>query len=82
MSSLNATMSGKLLRLNQSIGELIDEYSMVSFVPLDPNDDDSITYILSSIDHAIQYGEDLEPVDKTIADRTEDDTDRLPAIHE
>ena len=34
---------------------------MVSFVPLDPTDEDSIGYALSLVDHSIQYGEDLEP---------------------
>jgi hypothetical protein len=39
----------------------IDEYNMVNFVPLNINDEDSIQYVLSVVDNAIQYGEDLEP---------------------
>jgi len=39
----------------------LDDYNMVSFVPLDPTDEDSIGYALSLVDHSIQYGEDLEP---------------------
>lgn len=34
---------------------------MVSFIPLNITDEDSIEYVLSSIDNAMQYGEDLEP---------------------
>lgn len=34
---------------------------MVSFIPLNIRDDDSINYVLSNIDNAIQYGEDVEP---------------------
>jgi hypothetical protein len=34
---------------------------MVSFLPLDITDDESIGSILSHIDHAIQYGEHEEP---------------------
>lgn len=34
---------------------------MVSFIPLNIRDEDSIAYVLSNIDNAIQYGEDLEP---------------------
>ena len=33
---------------------------MVSFVPLNINEEDSVDHVLSTIDHAIQYGEDLE----------------------
>lgn len=39
----------------------IDDYNMVSFIPLNINDEDSITAVLSHIDNAIQYGEDQEP---------------------
>jgi hypothetical protein len=34
---------------------------MVSFLPLDVSDEDSIDTVLSTIDTAIQYGEDVEP---------------------
>lgn len=34
---------------------------MVSFIPLNITDEDSVEYVLSSVDHAMQYGEDLEP---------------------
>ena len=34
---------------------------MVSFVPLNITDESSIDYLLSNIDNAVQYGEDLEP---------------------
>ena len=33
---------------------------MVSFLPLNPCDEDSITNLLLQIDNAIQYGEDLD----------------------
>jgi hypothetical protein len=34
---------------------------MVNFIPLDISDEDSVTYLLSHIDNAIQWGEDQEP---------------------
>ena len=34
---------------------------MVSFIPLNITDEDSVEYVLSTIDNALQYGEDLEP---------------------
>eukprot|EP00474_Spongospora_subterranea_P010328 CRZ10786.1 hypothetical protein [Spongospora subterranea] len=73
LSTLNDKSSGKFANLNRSIGELVDQYSMVSFVPLDPNDVDSIEYLLSSIDRSIQYGEDLEPVDRSGGDNRDDE---------
>lgn len=59
---MGKTAHGRHLQgLNSAIGRLIEEYSMVSFCPLDITDEDSISTVLSYIDNAIQYGEDLEP---------------------
>ena len=46
---------------NAAICELVDEWSMVQFMPLDPRDPDSIDLILAQIDNAIQYHDDVEP---------------------
>lgn len=64
LPNLCQSMSGRFRALNEAMGELIDQYSMVSFLPLNPTDEDTITYLLSSIDIAIQYGEDLEPLER------------------
>lgn len=47
-------------RLTESICGLLDDYTMVSFVPLNVRDEESIDHVLATVDHAIQYGEDLE----------------------
>lgn len=47
-------------RLTEAICSLLDDYSMVSFVPLNITDENSIDHVLSHIDNTIQYGEDLE----------------------
>jgi GPN-loop GTPase len=47
--------------LNAAMSTLIEDYSMVAFVPLDISDEESIEFTLNQIDFAIQYGEDLEP---------------------
>lgn len=60
MEELSASMRPKHRKLNQVIGSLIDDYGLVSFLPLDKNDEDSITFLVSQIDNAIQYGEDNE----------------------
>ena len=39
----------------------LDDYNMVSFVPLDPTDEDAVAYALGIVDHAVQFGEDQEP---------------------
>jgi len=47
--------------LNRAVGDLLSDYNMVSFLPLDVSDEDSVFVVLAHIDNAIQYGEDLEP---------------------
>jgi GTPase SAR1 family protein len=47
-------------RLTDSICQLLDDYTMVSFLPLNIRDEDSIDHVLACIDATVQYGEDLE----------------------
>ena len=47
-------------RLTDSISQLLDDYSMISFVPLNIQDEDSVDALLAVVDASIQYGEDLE----------------------
>ncbi|GAM41443.1 hypothetical protein TCE0_042f14569 [Talaromyces pinophilus] len=61
-SSKDELMSGgSFNRLNKAVGQLIDDFSMVSFLQLDVSDEDSVGAILSYIDDAIQYNEAQEP---------------------
>ena len=46
---------------------------MVSFLPLNIHDEDSIEAILYSIDHATQFGEDQEPKEPREYDDGDDD---------
>jgi GTPase SAR1 family protein len=46
--------------LTEAICQLLEDYSMVSFIPLNIRDEDSIDHVLSTCDHAVQYGEDVE----------------------
>jgi GTPase SAR1 family protein len=48
-------------RLNRAVAGLIDSFSMVSYLKLDVQDEDSVGSILSYIDDAIQYHEAQEP---------------------
>ncbi|XP_022341179.1 GPN-loop GTPase 3-like [Crassostrea virginica] len=54
-------LSQKFMKLNSSIAKMIDDYSLVKFLPMDISDEDTINDILIQIDTAIQYGEDFEP---------------------
>ena len=60
-------------KLNSSLISLFTEYSIMSFLPLNISDEDSINYILSSIEHAMQFGEDLEPYEDKDDGYGEDD---------
>jgi GTPase SAR1 family protein len=61
-SSKDTLLSGgSFKRLNRAVGQLIDDFSMVSFLKLDAQDEDSVAAVLSHIDDAIQYHEAQEP---------------------
>jgi len=60
--------------LTQALASLLDDYSLVKFIPLQLRDDieeDSLKDVLATIDQAIQYGEDLEVRDR-LEEREED----------
>ncbi|XP_066545164.1 GPN-loop GTPase 3 [Amia ocellicauda] len=52
--------SQKFEKLTKAICGLIDDYSMVRFLPFDRTDEEGISIVLQHIDFSIQYGEDLE----------------------
>ncbi|KAI4171021.1 MAG: hypothetical protein LQ343_004558 [Gyalolechia ehrenbergii] len=52
---------GSFKKLNKAVAQLIDDFSMVSFLQLDVQDEDSVGGVLSYIDDAIQFHEAQEP---------------------
>ncbi|KAL8941456.1 MAG: hypothetical protein Q9216_002229 [Gyalolechia sp. 2 TL-2023] len=52
---------GSFMRLNKAVAQLIDDFSMVSFLQLDVQEEDSVGGVLSYIDDAIQFHEAQEP---------------------
>ncbi|KAJ8748184.1 hypothetical protein K2173_000592 [Erythroxylum novogranatense] len=60
LSELNKRMAPQFVKLNKSLIDLVDQYSMVSFVPLDLRKESSMQYVLAQIDNCIQYGEDAD----------------------
>uniref|UniRef100_A0AC34R7D6 GPN-loop GTPase 3 n=1 Tax=Panagrolaimus sp. JU765 TaxID=591449 RepID=A0AC34R7D6_9BILA len=61
--------------LTEKIANVMDSYSMVSFVPLNLEDEDSISEVLMQIDNCIQYGEDLDVKCKDDPEVMDDDDD-------
>ncbi|KAI8897272.1 GPN-loop GTPase [Globomyces pollinis-pini] len=72
LEEANSTTSERFHSLNAALVRLIDEFNMVNLIPLNIKDEDSIAYILSHVDNAIQYGEDLEPKEVVDDDIEED----------
>ncbi|KAI8620085.1 GPN-loop GTPase [Chytriomyces sp. MP71] len=77
MEDANKETAPKLHALNRALVQLIEEYNMVSFLPLNIHDEDSVALILSHIDNAIQYGEDVEPKEPKDMEGVEDDDDNF-----
>lgn len=46
--------------LNRRVVSLLDEFSLVSFVPLNIKEEESMAEVLYHVDHAIQFGEDAD----------------------
>lgn len=74
-SLLNSTSkkSPKFSALNSALLQLIEEFDMVNFIPLNVKNESSLAAVLSHIDNATQYAENLEPKDPYEADA--DDAD-------
>lgn len=51
----------KFGRLNEAIVQLIDDFNMVAFTPLNITRESSVQRVLAQIDFALQYGEHREP---------------------
>ena len=58
--SLSSAVGRRYPSLHQSIASLLGTYSLVSFVPLDVSEEESIAELLQCIDGAIQFGEDAD----------------------
>lgn len=63
----------KFHALNTSIAQLIDDFGMVQFLPLNARNPDSISTILSYIDDVTQWAEAQEPKEPTEVDDYDQD---------
>eukprot|EP01055_Gregarina_sp_Pseudo9_P002249 Gregarina_sp_Pseudo_9__2248@NODE_2582_length_945_cov_8_200883_g2367_i0_p1_GENE_NODE_2582_length_945_cov_8_200883_g2367_i0NODE_2582_length_945_cov_8_200883_g2367_i0_p1_ORF_typecomplete_len272_score33_09ATP_bind_1/PF03029_17/9_6e86PduVEutP/PF10662_9/0_31PduVEutP/PF10662_9/0_1GTP_EFTU/PF00009_27/0_00012SRPRB/PF09439_10/0_00025AAA_33/PF13671_6/0_00034AAA/PF00004_29/0_0017AAA_16/PF13191_6/0_015AAA_16/PF13191_6/86Zeta_toxin/PF06414_12/0_0012AAA_5/PF07728_14/0_0012AAA_22/PF13401_6/0_093AAA_22/PF13401_6 len=72
-SELKRSLPKRYLQFNETLIQVLEEFSLVSFCVLDIDDEESIDDVLRLADMAIQYGENLEPDDKFDMNSTPDD---------
>ncbi|VDN05128.1 unnamed protein product [Thelazia callipaeda] len=63
----------KYRELSQTIADVLDDYSLVRFSPLDIEDEESISDLLAIIDNTIQHGENSEVKDRYPEEVDDDD---------
>lgn len=56
--------SEKYYKLTETLGKLIEDFSLVRFYPLNIKNEENIANIFLTINTIIQYGEDLDVQDK------------------
>lgn len=67
----------KFNALNTALLQLIEEFDMVSFLPLNVRNENSLAAVLSHIDNATQYAENLEPKDPIDNDNDNENENEL-----
>jgi hypothetical protein len=68
-----ATANKKLASLTQALGQVLEDYSLIKYFPLDITDEDNVSDLLVTIDNTIQYGEDLDVREPPEVEQAEDD---------
>merc|ERR1712137_1266 len=71
IEEVNYHTPDRYAELNKAIGNLLEQFNMVSFVPLNIKEEDSISVLLQQIEHAIQYGDDEEPKEPRYSEEEE-----------
>ncbi len=65
----------KYARLTEALGSVLDNYSLVKFIPLDPKDEENVQDLLQVIDNILQYGEEEDVRSNSMEDLTQGDDD-------
>jgi hypothetical protein len=68
-------MGPQYAKLNKALIEMVGEYGMVNFIPINLRKEKSIQYVLSQIDVCIQFGEDADVNIKDDDDFSDDGPD-------
>eukprot|EP01129_Flabellula_baltica_P014132 TRINITY_DN6711_c0_g1_i2.p1 TRINITY_DN6711_c0_g1~~TRINITY_DN6711_c0_g1_i2.p1 ORF type:complete len:279 (-),score=55.02 TRINITY_DN6711_c0_g1_i2:22-834(-) len=53
----------KYHNLNRNLAEVIEDYNMITYLPVNIEDEDCLISTLAQIDNCLQYGEDEEPTE-------------------
>lgn len=59
LEMLDSQSTAKQHRLNSAIASLIEDFDIVHFIPMDKDDEDSISVVLQHVDNCIQCVTDL-----------------------
>ncbi|CAN8064235.1 unnamed protein product [Agarophyton chilense] len=60
INDISNSTAPRFRKLNSAMGSLLDDFGMVSFVPLDITDDESIATLLLMVDIALQYEDEVD----------------------
>lgn len=60
VTSLSSSMAPKFAKLNEAFASVLSDFDLVTFLPLDPTDEDTLSIIQQTIDNALQFGDDAE----------------------
>ena len=60
-------------QLTNALARVVDDFSLVRFIPLNISDENSIEEVFYSVNNAIQYGEDADVREAPEIDDVEDD---------
>lgn len=74
-SASESVWGRKHQKLSEAIGQLIEDFSLVRFTPLNLNDEENIADLLLTIDNVIQYGEDGDTKTKDFEQPDPEDAD-------
>ncbi|KAF7455989.1 GPN-loop GTPase 3 [Cryptosporidium felis] len=61
VSDLEKVTPSHIMPLNVALANLLEDYSIVSYVPLKPDDEDSVSRVLLCIDMNLQFHEEQDP---------------------
>jgi len=67
----------KYKRLTETIGKIIEDYSLVRFIPLNLKNEENMGDLLITIDSVIQYGEDQDVKTKDFEEEPEEAVEEL-----
>lgn len=70
-----STFNKKYKKLTETIANIIDDYSLVRFIPLNLQDHENLGDVLITIDNVIQFGEDQDVKTKDFEEPENEDDD-------